>query len=236
MKTPASVAVVTCLAVGLAVALTGCGGDSAPTVKIVSDFALQGVNAEQNKQMAWAIKYVIDKNNAAAKRHINIEFESRDNSTAAAGEWDAGKCVDNARSYVSDEAIVGVIGTANSGCSVYEIPILNEASIAMVSPADTAVGLTKGGLPGTVPGQPERYYPSGKRSFFRLVASDDYQGQKGATFMKKVLSVRRVYVLDDGGLTGRALPRRSGRAPRRTRASRSSVARAGTTTPRRSPN
>ena len=55
-----------------------------------------------------------------------------------------------------------------------------------------------------MPGQPERYYPSGKRSFFRLVASDDYQGRAGATFMKN-LGVRRVYVLNDDGLYGKGV-------------------------------
>ena len=74
----------------------------------------------------------------------------------------------------------------------------------MVSPAVTAVGLTKG-VRGTIPGQPQRYYPSGRRNFFRVVPSDDHQGRAGANFMKKELGVTRVYVLDDKGLYGKGV-------------------------------
>jgi branched-chain amino acid transport system substrate-binding protein len=197
------VAVLICLAVSLSVALTGCGGDSDPTVKIVADLPLQGAGSEQSMQMAWAIEHVIEEKYGGYAGDFKIEFESMDNSTEAAGTWDPGRCVDNAHSHASDGSIVGVIGTANSGCSEYEIPILNKAHVAMVSPADTAVGLTKSGS-GTVPGQPERYYPSGKRSFFRVVASDDHQGRAGAAFMKS-RGLMRVYVLDDNGLYGKGV-------------------------------
>ena len=58
----------------------------------------------------------------------------------------------------------GVIGTFNSGCAEIIVPILNRASngpIAMVSPANTYVGLTHPG-PGTVAGEPGKYYPTGQ--------------------------------------------------------------------------
>src|SRR5918998_707912 len=84
-----------------------------------------------------------------------IEYESFDDATAAKGAWDEAKCAENARTYVADESIVGVIGTYNSGCAAIIIPILNEASVAMVSPANTYQWLTKGG-PGTEAGEPDK--------------------------------------------------------------------------------
>ena len=56
---------------------------------------------------------------------------------------------------------IGVIGTFNSGCAEIIIPILNRAPngpVAMVSPANTYVGLTHGG-PGTAAGEPEQVLP-----------------------------------------------------------------------------
>jgi branched-chain amino acid transport system substrate-binding protein len=210
VRTLRRVAVLACLAVGLSAALTGCGGDSAPTVKIVSDLPLQGGDGEQSMQMVWAIKHVIKKKYGGHAGDFRVEFESMDDSTAAAGGWDAGKCVENAHGYVSDEAVVGVIGTFNSGCSEFEIPILNMAPVAMVSPADTAVALTRK-VPSAVPGQPPKYYPSGKRNFLRVVPADDHQGRAGAAFMKS-LGVTRVYVLNDKGLYGKGVAHAFGKS------------------------
>ncbi len=208
MRAPGFAVALIGLAVGLAVVLSGCGGDSARTVKIVSDLPLQGDDGVQNTQMVWAIRHVLKRYEGDPGDFkigdFKIEYESHDNSTVAAGRWVPSKCVDNAHSYASDDLIVGVIGPANSGCAEYEIPILNSGNVAMVSPNVTAVGLTKGG-PGTTPGQPERYYPSGSRNFFRVVPSDDHQGRAGAEFMKNTLKVTRVFVLDDQGLYGKGV-------------------------------
>ncbi len=93
---------------------------------------------------------------------------------------------------------MGVIGTFNSGAAEIEIPILNRAPngpIAMVSPANTYVGLTHGG-PGTAAGEPGKYYPTGKRNYARVVAADDYQGAADAILAKSV-GIKKVFILND---------------------------------------
>jgi branched-chain amino acid transport system substrate-binding protein len=65
----------------------------------------------------------------------------------------------------------------------------------MASPANTYVGLTHGG-PGTAPGEPNKYYPTGKRNYIRMVAADDFQGAADAVLTKK-LGVKSVYILND---------------------------------------
>ena len=132
----------------------GCGGDDdeaggtgteagaeAKTVKIVSDLPLQGSSAAQTESMNNAIQlYLQDIGNKVG--YYTIEFEAFDDSTAAKGAWDEATCAANARKFVEDESIIGVIGTFNSGCAKIEVPIANEASLAMVIPANTATGLT----------------------------------------------------------------------------------------------
>jgi branched-chain amino acid transport system substrate-binding protein len=66
----------------------------------------------------------------------------------------------------------------------------------MISSASTYVGLTHAG-PGTARGEPEKYYPSGKRNFVRVIVADDVQGAADALLASK-LSVKRLYVLNDG--------------------------------------
>jgi branched-chain amino acid transport system substrate-binding protein len=173
------------------------------TAKIVSDLPLQGSSAGQTETMVNAIKlYLSQIDNTAG--NFTIEYESFDDSTAAKGAWDEATCAANARNYVEDETILGVIGTFNSGCAKIEVPIANEASLAYVSPANTAVGLTHQG-PGSEPGEPDKYYPSGTRNYTRVVASDDFQGQIDATYMAEELGVTKVYILDDKDAYGKGV-------------------------------
>ncbi|HWJ32044.1 MAG TPA: branched-chain amino acid ABC transporter substrate-binding protein, partial [Gaiellaceae bacterium] len=65
----------------------------------------------------------------------------------------------------------------------------------MVSPANTYVGLTHPG-PGTVAGEPGKYYPTGKRNYVRVVAADDYQGAADA-ILAKTQGVKKLFILND---------------------------------------
>jgi branched-chain amino acid transport system substrate-binding protein len=201
----------------LALLAAGCGGDDDGTsggtgggetgggeaVKIVSDLPLQGSSAGQTETMVNAIKLYLEQIGGKAG-DFTVSYESFDDSTAAKGAWDEATCSANARKYVEDEAILGVIGTFNSGCAKLEVPIANEASLAYVSPANTAVGLTHEG-PGSEPGEPDKYYPTGTRNYTRVVASDDFQGQIDATYMKDQLGVTSVYILDDKDAYGKGV-------------------------------
>ena len=103
-----------------------------------------------------------------------VNYQSLDDSTAAAGKWDPGQTAGNARKAASDPKAVYYIGEFNSGASEVSIPILNQAGIPQVSPANTYVGLTTS-LPGSAPGEPQKYYPTGKRTFLRIVPIDSIQ-------------------------------------------------------------
>ena len=65
----------------------------------------------------------------------------------------------------------------------------------MVSPANTYVGLTHKG-PAIAPGEPEKYYPTGKRNYTRIVAADDFQGAADALLTKQ-LGYKSVFILND---------------------------------------
>jgi branched-chain amino acid transport system substrate-binding protein len=207
-------AILALLVAALAFAAAGCGGEDeegeegaqeegAQTVKIVSDLPLQGSDRPQTEQMVRAIEFYLESVDMKAG-DFTLEFESFDDATAAKGAWDEAKCAENARAYAGDDSIVAVIGTYNSGCAAIEIPILNEASLAMCSPANTYAGLTHE-APGTEAGEPDKYFPTGTRNYVRVVASDDNQGKVGADFMKDELGVTKVYVLNDKELYGKGV-------------------------------
>src|SRR5262249_43410229 len=143
---------------------------------LVSDLPLQGAARAQSLQMSEAIAFGLSQAGWKAGKYT-LAYQSCDDSTAKAGQWDAGTCTANATAYAGDATVVGVIGTLTSGCAQLELPIENRAPngpLAMVSPANTAVGLTHGG-PGTSAGEPAAYYPTGNRNYARLIAADDVQ-------------------------------------------------------------
>ncbi len=164
---------------------------------IASDLPLQGSGRSQTSQMTRAIKFILGQHGWKAGKY-SLAYQSCDDSTAQAGKWDSGKCSANANAYAQNKSVLGVIGTFNSGCAEIIVPVLNRApggSVAMVSPANTYVGLTHGG-PGTAPGEPGKYYPTGKRNYARVVAADDYQGAADA-LLAKSLGIKKVFILND---------------------------------------
>src|SRR5437660_8086075 len=164
---------------------------------IASDLPLQGSGRTQTVQMTEAIKFVLKQHNFKAGKY-KVGYQSCDDATAQAGKWASEKCSANANAYAQNKSVVGVIGTFNSGCAEIVIPVLNRApggSVGMVSPANTYVGLTHGG-PGTAAGEPDKYYPNGKRNYIRIVAADDYQGASNALLAKQ-LGYKSVFVFND---------------------------------------
>jgi branched-chain amino acid transport system substrate-binding protein len=172
-------------------------GDGDPDYIIASDLPLQGSGRTQTVQMTEAVKFVLKQKDFKAGKY-KIGYQSCDDATAQAGKWDSAKCSSNANAYASNKSVVGVIGTFNSGCAEIVIPVLNRASdgpVAMVSPANTYVGLTHGG-PGTAAGEPDKYYPTGQRNYIRIVAADDFQGAADAINAQK-LGLKKTYILND---------------------------------------
>ena len=164
---------------------------------VASDLPLQGSGRAQTIQMTKAIAFEFSAAGWKAGNYT-LAYQSCDDSTAQAGKWDSGTCQTNASNDASDASVVGVIGTFNSGCAEIEIPILNRAPngpVAMVSPANTYVGLTHAG-PGTAAGEPAKYYPTGHRNYARVVAADDFQGAADATLAKQ-LKIKKLFIIND---------------------------------------
>jgi branched-chain amino acid transport system substrate-binding protein len=150
--------------------------------------------------MVNAIKLAVEERDNKAG-DVNIEYESLDDATAQAGQWDAAKCAENAQEAAQDEQVIGWIGPFNSGCAAVEIPINNRAGLAMISPANTYIGLTK---EGGEPDEPDKYYPSGDRNYARVIVADDKQGAAGAALMEEE-GLNSVYILDDKETYGKGL-------------------------------
>lgn len=65
-------------------------------------------------------------------------------STARAGSWTPEATSASTRKASQDESTAAYVGEFYSGASAVSTPILNEAGVPQISPANTYVGLTSG--------------------------------------------------------------------------------------------
>jgi branched-chain amino acid transport system substrate-binding protein len=186
-----------CLLAALALGVTACGGDDDPApadkggdtasagkeLTVYSSVPLQGASRVQTTAVVNGAKLALEQAGNKAGNHT-IKYVSLDDSTAQAGNWTPEQESSNARKAAQDKSTAFYLGTFNSGAAAVAIPILNEAGVPMVSPANTAVGLTTDG-PGAAPGEPDKYYPGGTRNYTRIVPKDTIQGAALATVMKE---------------------------------------------------
>src|SRR3954447_773553 len=185
-----------CLAAALALGVAACGSSDnggssggggkrsgSKTVTVYSSVPLQGASRAQTADLVNGAKLALEQAGGKAG-DITVKYVSLDDSTAQAGNWTPEATSANARKAAQDKSTAAYIGEFNSGASAVSIPILNEAGVPQISPANTYVGLTSD-KPGHVAGEPDKYYPTGSRNYPRIVPIDTIQGAALVTLMKQ---------------------------------------------------
>jgi branched-chain amino acid transport system substrate-binding protein len=172
------------------------------TIKLYSSWPFTGSMEAIGSDAIEATKLALaDYGNAAGG--FALEYVALDDGIAANnGGWDPGAEAANANQAVADPDAMVYMGTYNSGAAKISIPITNEAGMAQISFANTYAGLTKAVEGATEEGEPDVYYPSGKRNYMRTVPADDVQGVVGANWAYESKGARRAYILDDQSLYG----------------------------------
>jgi branched-chain amino acid transport system substrate-binding protein len=155
------------------------GAPSSTTLTIYSSLPRRGPSAGQTKAIERGAALALAERGGKVRQY-SIVYKRLDDSLASTGAADEGRGQANARTAADDPTTIGFIGAYNSGISKVEIPILNRAGIAQVSPSNTYIGLTRDG-PGTEPGEPDKYYPTGKRTYARVQPNDIVQAAALAT-------------------------------------------------------
>ncbi|HUA04085.1 MAG TPA: branched-chain amino acid ABC transporter substrate-binding protein [Solirubrobacteraceae bacterium] len=178
MRLALSRAVAGCLALLSAVALGACGGGgnssstagadatgpAGKTIDIYSSLPMQGPAAAETTEIVNGIKVALAQSGGKAGP-FNVEYTALDDSGSAG--WDANQTAMNARKAAADPRAVYYIGEFDDDASEVSMPILNEAGIPQVSPTNTYVGLTANA--------PANYWPTGTRTYLRIVPTDAVQ-------------------------------------------------------------
>ena len=135
-------------------------------------------------------------------KEYRIEYLDLDDATASAGAWTAEQETANADLALRDPDVMAYIGTYNSGAAKISMPILNKGRVLMISPANTAPGLTKPNVGER--DEPKRYRPTGVANYCRVVPTDDLQGPAGAEWARS-MGAGRIYILDDNEVYGKGV-------------------------------
>ena len=194
------------LSLGVAACGDNGGGGGGGTVSgdqltIYSSLPLQGDSRPQSESVVNGEQLALQQAGGKAGKYT-IKYVSLDDATPSAGKWEPGKTSANARKAAQDPKTIAYLGEFNSGATAISLPILNQAGILQVSPSNTYVGLTRS--EGADKGEPDKYYPTGKRTYGRVVPADHIQAAAQVTYMKDN-GVTKVYILNDKEVYGKGL-------------------------------
>ncbi len=203
----------------LALAVAGCslpgGGPSLPVLKIGVDLPLGGAEAGVAIPALNGIRLYVRQHPTVGG--FAVDLVVKDDTTGGVAEPPLGAT--NVQALASDPKVVGMIGPLDSGVARAEIPVANQASLAVVSPATSSPCLTRdvylpaalningsaitckdAGLPPA-----SQLRPGGVNNFFRLATTDDLQGAAAADYAYRTLHLLRVATVSDGEGYGQAL-------------------------------
>jgi branched-chain amino acid transport system substrate-binding protein len=204
-STAVAVAIAVAASVGSAATSSAKTASSAAagTVDFYSSLPLSGSSTAQTVPLVNGIKLALSQAGDKAGKY-KIKYTSLNDATAAAGQWDPTQTAANARKAAEDPKAVYYMGEFNSGASEVSAPILNEGGIAQDSPANTYVGLTASLTGVTAPGEPQKYMPTGKHTYTRIVPIDTIQGAADLLALKQT-GCTKVAVFDDTQAYGAGL-------------------------------
>ena len=129
---------------------------------------------------------------------FNITINQQDD--AVNGKHSADQGAKNMSALANDPSVLFVVGPYNSNVAQAEIPVINAAGLMQCSPANTAVGLTKGDAAKAL----RKTYPD-KIAYVRVATTDDNQGAGTADIAYNIANAKTAYVLDDTQTYGKGL-------------------------------
>jgi branched-chain amino acid transport system substrate-binding protein len=204
-------------ALSIAVLATGCSSSSTTSqsssaappagasaaaggtpIKIGVELPLSGGDASNGIPTLNGVKLAVDEANKAGVPG-GFTFVTDEADDAVQGTHDPAQGANNIKTFISDAAVLAVIGPFNSNVAKAEIPLTNDAGLAQISPAATNPGLTKGD-----DAKKLRTSHPDVNAFFRVCTTDDKQGAAGASFAKE-LGHKKVFIVDDNETYGKGL-------------------------------
>ena len=173
----------------------GGGSTSKGEIDIASDLPTSGADASSGLPTQYGAQFAVTQKGTVDG--FTIKFVPFDD--AVNGKHDPTKGAQNVQQMISNTKILGMVGPFNSGVAAAEIPVANQAPLAMISPSNTNECLT------LAFDYCQKYAgytaaalrPTSKNNYFRIAANDTHQGPAMADFAYDTLGIKVVAVWDD---------------------------------------
>jgi branched-chain amino acid transport system substrate-binding protein len=164
---------------------SGCGSSAPQTTLVASDDLVIYSALPQHGPQAPRAADVLDGERLALlladgkAGDFHVELRPLDDSDPKADPeeqgWKPDTTLKAAKTAVGDPDTIAYIGDFDNGATALALPTTNQQDVLQVSPASTYAGLTGG--PGSAPGEPEKYQPSGSETFGPIAAADPVQAR-----------------------------------------------------------
>jgi len=198
--------------------LVACGsgtttGTSAPAagstiIKVATDLPVSGKDESGGKPAENGAHLAVDQANLNKTiPGYTLQFDPKDD-VGPSGAHDAAVGKANVGALISDALVAGIVGPFNSGVAQAEMPVANQAPIALVSPSNTNPCLTQNTAAAGCTGANDiisTLRPTGNVTYFRIATTDDHQGGVGADLLYTQLGFHKVWVVDDAEAYGLGL-------------------------------
>lgn len=167
--------------------LTGCGGGASrtPVIKIGCAAPLTGDQAQLGIDTCRGVDLAIRQADGKGRGVPGFKLET----LSLDDQHNPAQAVNVAKKFVSDRDVIAVVGHFNSSCTKPTSAIYHEAGMAQITAASTNPELSRQGF----------------ETFFRVAATDDVQGPKGANYAARHLSAQRIFIIDDKTTYGKGL-------------------------------
>ncbi len=184
---------------------SGSGTQGPVTIKISTDFPVSGKDESSGKPAQNGVQLAIDDAN---QQNLvpNVKFVSDfKDDVGPSGAHDPTVGQKNVTDLIGDAEVAGIIGPFNSSVAQSEMPVANQAPIALISPANTNDCLTQTTPASECGGSNDKlsiYRPTGKVTYFRIATLDQFQGGALADYAYKNQNLRKAFVVDDAETYG----------------------------------
>jgi branched-chain amino acid transport system substrate-binding protein len=191
------------------------GGPPTKTLRIGVDLPLSGGEARAALPALYGMRFYVQQHPTLDGFTISL----RTADDAAGPQPDPNRGAANVRAFLTDPNLVAMLGPFDAAVARLEIPVANEAGLAMVSPATgnqcltrdvfmpallnparVAISCKEAGLPSA-----SSLRPAHINNFFRLTTSDELQGAAAAEYASLKLHLLRVGVISDHETYGQGL-------------------------------
>ena len=194
-------------AVAIMLTLSSCGTSSGGSsgnknLVIATLFATSSTDAASQLPAQYAAQLAVSQASLPDGYKLTVQTENYESASGSGP--DTSVAATEASSLVANTNVVAIVGPFNSGIAKVTLPIINAATLTMISPANTNPGLTLENYAQANGMTWSLLHPAGlPDSYFRTPGNDVVQGKVDAAVATSApINAKSAFVVDDNSVYG----------------------------------